>query len=396
MRRYAVCFYLMFKRILKMPAFVLMLVVMFVVAMAVSLAGCGEKAENVVGILIEKDKGSETDLSGAYEKWGQEFAAQLSSGEGILQFCFYESEDEIIRAVENGEADCGFAIPYDLSDMLEVEAWRGAVTVYTSSSSALTQMAKERIAAAVFTLYSEESYVNYIRNSEAFASAQAGMDDDIGSSVDNAADNNIEEIVDFARNAYESHLVDGSTFDFEYNGASYASEMVEGDGDRDVINDVNVKNAQNPFGSTFRLRGVLAVCIFVSGMCGLLTDWKDRKEKHFLRIAPPWTITIANVWIPTLYTSVVSYAALLLAGQMAGGGSMLKELFRLLIYQFLIVVYCSIIRIALKKQETIAAAIPILTLASIICCPIWIRLATYVPVFRVLEKLFPATYYLLP
>ncbi|MDE7276048.1 MAG: hypothetical protein K2N98_04225, partial [Lachnospiraceae bacterium] len=57
--------------------------------------------------------------------------------------------------------------------------------------------------------------------------------------------------------------------------------------------------------------------------------------------------------------------------------------------------YCSIIRVVLKKQEMIAAAIPLLTLLSVVCCPVWIRLALYLPFFRVLEKLFPATYYLL-
>ncbi len=42
-----------------------------------------------------------------------------------------------------------------------------------------------------------------------------------------------------------------------------------------------------------------------------------------------------------------------------------------------------------------AAAVPILTFASVVCCPVWIRLAVYMPLFRVLEKLFPVTYYLL-
>ncbi|MCM1049021.1 MAG: hypothetical protein NC433_11430 [Clostridiales bacterium] len=415
MRKYAVCFYLMFKRILKTPAFVFMLFVMLVIAAAVSMTEQGEKEGTVIGIVIEQAEIAE--VSAVYEEWKQDFTSQLNSQEGILQFRFYENKDRLIRAVERNEADCGFIVPYDLKDMLTSETWRSAVTVYISSSSALTQMAKEKISAAVFTLYSEESYVNYIKNSQAFAPAQTGMDDN----VNNDKDNNIEEIVDFAKNAYESHLIDGSTFDFVYNEESNASEMAEddsgsnkadisvNDNDNSVINsadepkyagiqnNVDIQNIQNPTETTtFRLRGVLAVCIFISGMCGLLTDWKDRHEKRFLRIAPPWTITLANVWIPTIYTSAVSYAVLLLTGQISGGGNLLKELLRLLIYQFLIVIYCSIIRLALKKQETIAAAIPILTLACIICCPVWIRLATYVPVFRVLEKLFPATYYLIP
>ena len=64
-------------------------------------------------------------------------------------------------------------------------------------------------------------------------------------------------------------------------------------------------------------------------------------------------------------------------------------------YQCIIVLYCCILGIILKRQETIAAAIPILSLGSLVCAPVFIRLAAYVPVFVVLEKLFPVTYYLM-
>ncbi|MDE7017365.1 MAG: hypothetical protein K2P65_07270, partial [Lachnospiraceae bacterium] len=171
--------------------------------------------------------------------------------------------------------------------------------------------------------------------------------------------------------------------------------------------------------SGFRLKGILALCIFLSGLCGLLTDWEDRKEKRFMRVAPDWMTTIVNIWVPTLYTSLIALFCLILTRQLPipflgmngesgtltglGGfgttaGVMLcigKELCHLVFYQFLIVVYCSIIRLLVRRQELIAAAIPILTLASMICSPVWIRLSLYLPAFRILEKFFPATYYLL-
>ena len=183
-----------------------------------------------------------------------------------------------------------------------------------------------------------------------------------------------EEIVSFAKNAYDTHLLDGSTFAFQYHAQ----------GKSDAGNQA--------VSTTFRLRGVLAVCIFLSGMCGLLTDSSDREEKRFLRMAPGWLTAIVNIWVPTIYTSVITLFSLSFTGQLTGVG---QELCHILFYQFVIVVYCSIIRLGLRRQEMIAAAIPILTLASMICCPVWIRLAVYLPVFRVLEKLFPATYYLI-
>lgn len=397
MKRYMVWFSLLMKRLLKKPVFVLMLIGMLVLVLAVSKLERGESAEALIGIMIETEPQQTELVSEAYEEWNQDFMSLLRGQEGILAFKIYESRKSLMQDVEKGELDCAFILPQDLRDKLEADAWQGAVTVYNSESSSLTEIAKERIAALVFTLYSEESYVNYIKTTPVFDTVQAEGGDR-------------EEIAAFARDAYNARLLDGSTFGFIYNGDNYIRDNNNGDNDNRYIRSGNRRNTSEQLPENdaagqmdvlkapetlFYLRGVLAVCIFLSGMCGLLTDCKDRQEKRFLRIVPGFITTMANVLIPTIYTAAISLAAMLLTNQFSGVGDFVKELLKLLIYQFMIVVYCSIMRLALRKQETIAAAIPILTLACMICSPVWIRLAVYLPVFRVLEKLFPATYYLL-
>ncbi|MDE6750126.1 MAG: hypothetical protein K2K21_13840 [Lachnospiraceae bacterium] len=370
MKKYLIWFSLLMKRMIKIPAFVLMLAGLLILTMAVSKLEQGERSESAVGVMIEAKAGQ--DLSKAQEEWNQRFISLLYEQEGILAFQVYENKEMLMQAVEKGEIDCGFVMPHDLQDRINEGTWQGTIILYSSSESVVTQIAKERIASAVFTLYSEESYVNYVENISDFDQTQTSED-------------GREEIIAFAKSAYESHLLDGSTFSLIYNGSSYDESRSEGadDSERQAAADV------------FPLRGVLAVCIFLSGMCGLLVDWKDRQEKRFQRIVPDWIATMANVFVPTIYTTGVSLAVLFCTNQITGPGGIVRELFRLLIFQFLIVVYCSIIRLILRKQELVAAAIPILTLACMICCPVWIRLAVYVPVFRILEKLFPATYYLL-
>lgn len=376
MKKYSVCFSLLMKRMIKIPAFVLMLAGMLILAIAVSKLEQGERSESAAGVMIEAKTGQ--DWSKAHEEWNQSLLLLLHEQEGILSFQVYENEEKLMQAVEKGELDCGFILPQDLRDRVNEGNWQDAITLYSSPASVVTQIAKERVAAAVFTLYSEESYVNYVKNISDFDLMQTSESDK-------------EEIIAFAKSAYESHLLDGSTFGLIYNGIGCNENRLDGLNDNDTV---GLKSGQQSSAAAFPLRGVLAVCIFLSGMCGLLTDCKDRQEKRFLRIVPDHITTMANVFVPTIYTAVVSVAALICTHQIAGLGGFVKELFRILIYQFLIVAYCSIIRLVLRKQETIAAAIPIFTLACIICCPVWIRLAVYIPVFRVLEKLFPATYYL--
>lgn len=393
MKTYVIWFRLMMKRTIKKPAFLLFLLILPLMSFLIDRMGQGESEGMAVGICLEgedgkieteeweakvNEPGAEAEKT-AEEDMQQAFPAALQEQEGILQFRIYEEEAEMQEDVEKGELDCAALLHRDLWNGLAAGTWQNTITLYVTASSGMTEIVKEKIASVVFTIYSEKNYRNYIAQSEAFAEAE-----------ETAAR---EDIVSFADAAYETHLLDGSTFAFQYLGNS-------GGGIRETG-----QEAVLPV--SFRMRGILAVCIFLSGLCGLLTDWKDRAEKRFVRFAPPIMTTMVNIWIPTIYTSAAALLSLLLTKQTAfftagySGGKMGlladigKETGALLFYQFLIVIYCSIIRVVLKKQEAVAAAIPLLTLASIVCCPVWIRLAVYLPFFRVLEKFFPVTYYLL-
>lgn len=378
MKKYFVCIFLMFKRMLKRPAFLLMLLCLPILAVVLNrMERQGNTQGKAVGILFEEagtdvlSEGEGTDilsekrkefLSEDYSEWNQRLISLLQEKEGILDFRIYSSQELLLEEVEKGVLDCALIFPTDLHKKLKDDTWQSEILLYETSSSILTEIVKEKIAGAVFTLYSEEAYLDYVETTEAFEAAEENG-------------NTREEIVRFAENAYNTHLLDGSTFAFRYHEQQTSQQTT-----------------QQTMTVNFRLRGVLSICIFISGLCGLLVDWEDRQRRQFVRIMPGWMTTMVNIWIPTVYTSVVTLIAFYLTGQFTG---ILAELSRICFYQLLIVGYCSILRLILRKKETIAASIPILSLAGMICCPVWIRLALYLPVFGVLEKLFPMTYYLL-
>lgn len=405
MKAYVIWFWLLLKRAVKKPAFLLFLLSVPLLSFMIDRLGQGENEGIHIGICFEKGEREALDGSGTEEaeesggggteeteeagkeKMQRGFLSLLYEQEGILQFRLYESEIKMRHDVEKGELDCGVFLREELWDGIYADAWQDTITLFVTDSSSMTQIVKEKIASTIFILYSEENYVNYIEHSEVFTET-AGM-------------RTRAEIVSFARTAYETHLLDGSTFAFQYHGNESGNS-----GGNLIDNDENRKAAYDFRSFPFLLRGILAVCVFLSGLSGLLTDWKDREEKRFVRFVPPIVTTMVNIWIPTVYMSAAAFLSLCLTGNIAGFDSagnpaagvftgLGKEIFGLLFYQFLIVMYCSIIRIVLRRQETIAAAIPLLVLGSVICCPVWVRLAVYVPLFRVLEKLFPVTYYLL-
>ncbi len=445
MKRYLVWFRLLMKRALKNPAFLLFLLSMPLLSLLVDRLGQGESEGIAAGICIEGweaetleeagivgteerpegagTKGAEARLEDDGAEKIRRFLALLYEQEGIVRFRVYDNETNMRHAVEKGELDCGVFLREELWEGLETGAWQGTITILESASSSMTQIVKEKIASLVFSLYSEENYVNYIKSSEVFfREEETGTGADIDESAGTEGTSADTDIAEFARTAYETHLLDGSTFAFQYQENQIRSdggdlERTQAGDDGNLADaDRNRSDAggtlsggENPDGlldTSFRLRGILAVCIFLSGLCGLLTDWKDRAEKRFLRLTSPIVTTMVNIWIPTVYTSAAAFFSLWLTGNITASGSEKaltaglasgfgKEISGLLFYQFLIVLYCSIIRIVLRRQETIAAAIPLFVLCSVICCPVWIRLAVYVPLFRVLEKFFPVTYYLL-
>lgn len=370
-KRYAVWILLLARRLWRQPAYVCLLVLLPLLGYAAGMMEGGERGGASVAVRVEK---------GA---WSDRIVTLLSEQEAgsVLRFVFCDSKDEVRRRVAIDEADCGFVIGADLAERVLGGDWRGTVTVYETDASSVTGMAKERIAGIIFRLYSEERYREYVGEIS-------------------------ESAVDFAMEAYEDHLLDGSTFGFRY---LYSDSKGQSDSDTDVGNDNIVNDA------VFPIKGVFAVLIFVGGMCGMLEYEKDKKEKRFLRFAPAPLTYVVDVWMATVFLSAAALLCLWIFEGIrscddlnAGWGTVLKsvggvwnlaewggEIARMLLYQCMIIIYCVILRILLRRQETIAAAIPILTLCSLACAPVFIRLGAYLPVFAVLEKLFPVSYYLL-
>ena len=398
-KQYGIWLRLLMKRLLKQPVFIGLLLLIPVMGYAVSTLEQGGSSGAVVAVCVEESRWSEQIVTKL-----QALSADNTAGSSVLQYHFYDSDMETERAVLKSEADCGFVIPGDIAERVMEEDWRNGILVYETNSSSITGMAKERIAGVLFQLYSEESYEAYLEET-----VQA---------EDFITDDEAKEIVAFARQAYETHLVDGSTFSFVYErqGEALAVDNSDINNDDRMSQEKSDRNVTNDT-SVFPVKGVFAVLIFISGMCGMLEYEKDKKEKRFLRLAPNWMTYIVNIWIPTLYTSLAVLVCLWITDALqlracSGGtadipvmGEVLlgvwspgmwgKQIGSLILYQGIIVLYCCILRVLLRRQETIAVAIPIMTLGSLVCAPVFVRLSMYMPLFEVLEKLFPATYYLM-
>lgn len=329
--------------------------------------------------------------------WKEEILTMLQGQEenSVLRFVYLEEGSEVERMAAAGEVECGFVIPSDIAKKVLDGAWEESITAFAMDTGSVIGIAKERIAGVIFRLYANACYEEYMGQFS-------------------------EEAAVFAREAYENRLVDDSTFGFQYfyddSIGQISSDTSAGDDSNDKSGDKSVRRetVQNAGKQddipVFPVKGIFGILIFLGGLCGLLEYERDRKEKRFIRLAPDILTCLINIWVSTvfvsaavllsqwLYDGIHYYGTALTASRMAAvwsGAMWGRQIFALLIYQCVILLYCVILKVLLRRQETIAAAIPILTLGSLLCAPVFVRLGTYMPVFTVLEKLFPVTYYLM-
>ncbi|MBD5476960.1 MAG: hypothetical protein HDR17_13440 [Lachnospiraceae bacterium] len=397
-RQYCIWIWLLMKRLWRQPAYVMLLVLIPVLGWVVGRMEQGEPGGAVVAVCVEKSA------------WSGEIVEALreQAADSSLRFVFHEEAVDVERSVMRSTADCGFVIGSDIDERVIGNDWAKCITVYETPSGSISGMAKERIGSVIFKLYSEQCYEEYMRLAAENMSDKA---EDISAEADNigviedetraaAVQDKADEFVDFAKEAYERHLVDGSTFGFTYHGYDRYSQDTS---DTNVISDTTV----------FPVKGVFAVIIFISGMCGMLEYDTDKSEKRFLRMAPNMLTYIVDIWISTVFVSLAVLLCLWISDGIRYGndvegisrlngllsvwgvGMWGRQIWNLFLYQCIVVIYCGVLGIILRRQEAVAAAIPVFAMGSLVCAPVFIRLATYVPVFGVLEKLFPVTYYLM-
>ena len=358
---YLTWLFLLGKRLLKQPAFLVLLLAIPLLAYGGKRIEQEENGTVLVAVCIEDGTWQErlTDLlmtENEVVKESEEDEKRQNTTE-ILQIVLYETPQQVEHTVLWGKADCGFVIPAQIEEAVLTGNWNGVVDCYETQASSFGAIAREKIAGALFQLYAEEKYTDYIEET-------------VG-----------KDAVDFAQAAYETHRLDGSTFSFRYERTGKVENEKAGAGETEITGETGTGNGR---GTVFPLRGILATLIFLSALCGMLEYEKDKKEKRFVRLVPGYVNFVADVWIPTVFTSGMAVLCL-------GIG----EIGRLLVFQFILILYCSIIRMVLRRREMVAVAIPILITGSLVCSPVFIRLASYVPLFAILEKLFPTTYYLL-
>lgn len=326
-------------------------------------SGEAAEAENDGGKSAEAENdGGESLKAGAFLR---EVQNQLREHDGVIQFVFFPTEEEVRQEVAAARAECGYCIPADLMEHLEKKRLKNVIKAYESPRTSMQRLCEEVLFAEIFLSYEKMT----------FGEQAAEL---IGTKLEDA---NSERIAARAEELFEKYLYNGSTFQFVYDAIGETETGAE--------QQREIKESKD--GGIFRIRGSLALLIFTAGLCGTLDVLEDEKQKRTLRLKGGAVFRFLTIYLPVFVMSAVTLICLPIAGEWKGIAAELVMLGR---YQLILLPYCFLLKHLCGTQERLAAAIPVLILLTAVVCPVFADLAQFVPAFRILEKIFPAAYYL--
>lgn len=339
-RRFFLWYLLLTKRLLKRPAYwaVLLLVPLF--AAAVALFSQQESGVLTVAVCLEDPE----------DPAARAAADRLLNAESILRCIGAEDPEAAREAVRSGKADAAWIFGERFGPGLDAFARYGKgklITVVEREENILLMVCREKLYAALYPELSFSLFSSYL-------SGELGIEglteEELRSYY--RSGHTAEELVRFT-------YADGTELE---TGGSYL---------------------------TAPLRGILALLLLLSGLASGMFCYREEREESFVWLSPgkrrllPVLCHITAMLPPALAV----LAALALGGVWLGAA---QELVMMLLYLPACAMFCEILRCLCPREEHYGALIPILTVAILVFCPIFVSLNLLLP----LRAMLPPHYYL--
>ncbi len=339
MKKFLTWFYYLSKRQLKSVFFLIILLILPISALFL------QKLENVsasVNIGIYDDDNS--TLSKELEK-------ELLSIDGIIHYSKFTSKSELESAILRGNVQCGYVLCKDFENKISNNDRSNLIETISKPNSSILLLSNELLFANVFEVQGYYEILDDIKNVNIFSNLS---DEDYNSLKEN----------------YYVYLHNGETFNFTFdstNGAYIAGDSI---------------NALSYIKTPIRVLG--AVMIFMAALAGGYTYLKDKKSGF------KNAVCFLDISIPVLFCSIVA----IISSYMANiNDSLIKEIIVMLGYSIIVVLFVFLLTRLIKNSSIYCSTIPIFAIGSLVCCPVFFNLASFIPAMKVISLFFMPTYY---
>lgn len=346
MKKLCFLFFLMCKRSLKKPSFLILLLSFPLGAFLFASASKEEERGYFVALYGEEEDNVSTSI----------IRRLCQSDYHLLSFYDCHSIEDLKKDVLTGRAQWGYIFPKDFETRLQTGKARESITLLSSPSSLFVPVSNEIVFSKVMESHS------------LFLLKQTLEDNGLSSS----------SLFSMAEDFYEGHLASESSFSFQYSYKDATS----------------IDNLIPPFLITSSFSGFASVLVFLASLTGILSYEKDKEQKILSSV--PYTFSPILPMLSILAPSVLAGASALLGLYTSRQGEgIFIDIAKMAFYILFLLFYCLLLKLLFRNFTRLSIVIPLLLFGSLLFSPVFMDLGSFSPFFRILSYLFPPTFYLL-
>ncbi len=355
-----VFFKLQLKRVCKNVPFVLLLL-LFPLCLVLLSRSFDNKEDTRIAVGICLD--TEDDLAETVCK------KLLTLDDSLFFFTQVDTEEELIKQVQNNTLECGYLFQKELGTELDKSRLKNLISVYVSETTTCTGVLNELVYANLFEEYSLSLLQESLINAAHLPFTEAEADE---SGLPPVTVQDIEE-------SYRSQLENGSTFRFDVH----------------FVSGTKTAPLTGTTAATFPLlRGLAALFLLLCGFVGLLTTYHDEQNGLYAKLYGGKRFLFPRVTQLTylLPAGLVCLLGLSLSGSFTHLGT---ELLALACYLLALLAFYTVLGTLIRNHTVLCAAFPMMLLCTLVFTPVIVDLSSYFPWMRVVRYALPTYYYLL-
>lgn len=353
MQRLGIWILLMSRRLLRRPSFVIILCLLPCLLFSYRYLIQKEDTSIRVGLYFEEG-GSD---------FSEEMGTALRNNDIFANFYVCRSEQELYNDVAAGRAECGYVFVKDIQERFLQKDWEAVITVVVSDNSRYADYISEAVYARLFFTLSDELMTNFLAEHADFSGGR-------------------EEIEQMFSEAYQQAAAQESVFSFQYLDLN-TNERVDEEPGEDTDHNYLTKP----------IRGTVALFVLLSGLAGLVFWFQDEQEGRFQAFAyyKRPLLNLGSLMLPVFIGGTVAMVCVFLSGI---ARNPVTEVAFMLLFCLLVTGFCNLLRLLVKSVNAVCAMIPILSVASYLCCPVIMDLTTFVPAIHYIRPILVVDYYL--
>ena len=219
-------------------------------------------------------------------------------------------------------------------------------------------MTDEIFFSAMFKAYSPEVAVNYVNSVDIFKKHSEKAEEEI-------------------RKGYEEYISGDDTFRIDF-------KVLDG------VHD-NGTQLEDKTGD-FPLRALLIILVYIGGLFGIVEYYLDKNSGTFITLPRMYRVAGKPLYafISCVLFAVSAMLTLAVAGQLKGAADILH----MVVYVIAVTLFAWLVAIPVRRANAMISIIPVLLIACLILCPVFINITAYVPFAKYIRALLLPWYML--